>query len=84
MTTVVDEAARDALLREEAKAAKLTDSDLLKIAKRGLSPADAVADLRTRYPKAFAAEPAKRYADMTTAEREAFARQHRVIGVSSR
>ena len=76
MSVTVDEAARDALLRDEAKTAKLTDPDLLKIAKRGLNPADAIADLKTRFPTAFKADPLKMYSEMTPDERAAFARKH--------
>ena len=76
MTTVVDEEARAALLKEAAKTAKLKDPELLKIAKRGLSPADAIADLQARYPTAFEAEPVKKYGQMTPAERAATDRKY--------
>ncbi len=40
-------------LEAAATAAGLVDMDLLRIAREGLSPADAVRDLRSRYPGAF-------------------------------
>lgn len=76
MANVVDEVARAALLKDAAKAAKLKDVDLLVIAKRGLSPVDAIADLKARYPAAFEAEPMKLYPEMTAAEKAAFHRKH--------
>ena len=40
-------------LEAAAKSAGLVDMDLVKIAKPGLAPTDAVQDLRKRYPLAF-------------------------------
>ena len=76
VTVVVDEDARAVLLKDAAKSAKLKDMDLLGLAKRGLSPADAIADLKARYPQGFEVEPVKRYADMTAEEQAAFRRKH--------
>ena len=60
-------------LRTVAEAAGLKDPDLLKIANQGMTAADAVADLRNRYPGAFAAP--KMYRDMTPAEQAAWKRR---------
>lgn len=62
-------------LAAAAKAAKLTDQDLLKIARPDLTAEDAVADLKRRYPAGFTVEPSKRYRDMTPAEQSAFKRK---------
>ena len=76
MPNVVDEDARAVLLKEAAKSAKLRDMDLLAIAKRGLSPADAIGDLKTRYPTAFEAEPVKMFHEMSATEQAEFERKH--------
>ena len=76
MSNLVDEDARTKLLKEAAVGAKLKDMDLLAIAKRGLSPADAIGDLKARYPTAFEVEPVKMYPDMTSNEEAAFHRKH--------
>jgi hypothetical protein len=65
-------------LEEAARAAKLIDQDLLKIARPDLAAEEAVADLKRRYPTGFTVEPVKRYRDMTPAEQSAFKRK---IGV---
>ena len=79
VANLVDESAREALLASEAKAAKLKDLDLLTIAKRGLPPAEAIADLKARYPTAFEVEPVKHYSAMTPDEKAAFHRQTKTV-----
>ena len=54
-------------LRAAATAAGLLDLDLLKLAMPDVSPAQAVADLRRRYPLAFNGPP-KHPREMTDAE----------------
>lgn len=70
-------------LEEAARAAKLTDPDLLKIAKPELSAEAAVTDLQKRFPTAFGTklpEPLKFYKDMTPAEQKAWKHKHQIGG----
>ena len=59
-------------LQTEAKAAGVLDPDVLRLARPGLTVVEAVADLQTRFPGAFAVR--KHVSQMSAAEVAAFER----------